>query len=147
MLPNAVAYFVCNCISAPLELCGNSTRVLQNPQSFLRFVISYSEEVFDFSSGQMTQAKAKHLKDSMCNEFSQVFTLCQFVMVRTPPSVCSVFIWKNKYDFICCVVCPPRRVLMWYYRGSQTYSKQLWLNMSDLCLPVMSCLEQTKYHC
>ena len=43
-----------------------------------------SEEVFDFSSGQMTQAKAKHLKDSMCSEFSQIFTLCQFVMVSTP---------------------------------------------------------------
>ena len=42
----------------------------------------FSEEVFDFSSGQMTQAKAKHLKDSMCSEFSQIFQLCQFVMVR-----------------------------------------------------------------
>lgn len=41
-----------------------------------------SEEVFDFSSGQMTQAKAKHLKDSMCIEFSHIFQLCQFVMVR-----------------------------------------------------------------
>ena len=40
-----------------------------------------SEEVFDFSSGQMTQAKAKHLKDTMCSEFSQIFHLCQFVMV------------------------------------------------------------------
>ncbi|GFN83095.1 exportin-1 [Plakobranchus ocellatus] len=39
-----------------------------------------SEEVFDFSSGQMTQAKAKHLKDTMCSEFSQIFQLCQFVM-------------------------------------------------------------------
>uniref|UniRef100_A0A8C3UKH2 Exportin-1 n=1 Tax=Catharus ustulatus TaxID=91951 RepID=A0A8C3UKH2_CATUS len=39
-----------------------------------------SEEVFDFSSGQITQVKAKHLKDSMCNEFSQIFQLCQFVM-------------------------------------------------------------------
>lgn len=45
------------------------------------FPSSYSEEVFDFSQGQMTQAKAKHLKDSMCNEFAQVFQLCQFVMV------------------------------------------------------------------
>jgi len=40
-----------------------------------------SEEVFDFSSGQMTQTKAKHLKDSMCSEFAQIFELCQFVMV------------------------------------------------------------------
>lgn len=39
-----------------------------------------SEEVFDFSSGQMTQTKAKHLKDTMCSEFSQIFQLCQFVM-------------------------------------------------------------------
>lgn len=39
-----------------------------------------SEEVFDFSSGQMTQAKAKHLKDSMCSEFLQIFTLCQYVL-------------------------------------------------------------------
>ena len=37
--------------------------------------------MFDFSSGQMTQAKAKHLKDTMCSEFSQIFQLCQFVMV------------------------------------------------------------------
>ena len=28
----------------------------------------------------MTQAKAKHLKDSMCNEFSAIFQLCQYVM-------------------------------------------------------------------
>jgi len=41
----------------------------------------YSEEVFDFSSGQMTQTKAKHLKDSMCSEFAQIFELCLFVMV------------------------------------------------------------------
>jgi len=39
-----------------------------------------SEEVFDFSSGQLTQTKAKHLKDTMCSEFSQIFQLCQFVM-------------------------------------------------------------------
>ena len=39
-----------------------------------------SEEVFDFSSGQMTQTKAKHLKDTMCSQFSEVFQLCQFVL-------------------------------------------------------------------
>lgn len=39
-----------------------------------------SEEVFDFSSGQMTQTKAKHLKDTMCAQFSEVFQLCQFVL-------------------------------------------------------------------
>jgi exportin-1 len=39
-----------------------------------------SEEVFDFSSGQITQTKAKHLKDRMCSEFSQVFQLCLYVL-------------------------------------------------------------------
>lgn len=43
----------------------------------------FSEEVFDFSSGQMTQAKAKHLKDTMCNEFTKIFQLCEYVVVRT----------------------------------------------------------------
>lgn len=28
-------------------------------------IFFFSEEVFDFSSGQMTQAKAKHLKDRL----------------------------------------------------------------------------------
>lgn len=52
-------------------------------KSFLLSSIDYSEEVFDFSSGQMTQVKAKHLKDSMCGEFSQIFQLCSFVMVHS----------------------------------------------------------------
>ncbi|XP_047001392.1 exportin-1 [Schistocerca americana] len=49
----------------------------QNNMAILKLL---SEEVFDFSSGQITQSKAKHLKDSMCSEFSQIFHLCQFVM-------------------------------------------------------------------
>lgn len=52
------------------SLCTNNMAVLK----------LLSEEVFDFSSGQMTQVKAKHLKDSMCSEFSQIFQLCSFVL-------------------------------------------------------------------
>lgn len=52
------------------SLCQNNMHILK----------LLSEEVFDFSSGQMTQTKAKHLKDSMCSQFSKVFELCQFVM-------------------------------------------------------------------
>ena len=51
-------------------------------QNNLEILKLLSEEVFDFSSGQMTQAKAKHLKDSMCNEFTKIFQLCEFVVVR-----------------------------------------------------------------
>lgn len=39
-----------------------------------------SEEVFDFSSGQMTQAKAHHMKEQFCGEFQAVFQLCQHIM-------------------------------------------------------------------
>lgn len=38
-----------------------------------------SEEVFDFD-GEMTQAKAHHLKKTFCGEFQAVFTLCHAVM-------------------------------------------------------------------
>lgn len=48
-----------------------------------------SEELFDFSAGQITQTKAKHLKDTMCSEFAQIFHLCQFVLENSqnPPLV------------------------------------------------------------
>lgn len=49
----------------------------QNNMTILKLL---SEELFDFSSGQITQTKAKHLKDSLCSEFSQIFQLCQFVL-------------------------------------------------------------------
>nr|VZI31082.1 unnamed protein product [Spirometra erinaceieuropaei] len=49
----------------------------QNNMVILRLL---SEEVFDFSLGQMTQTKAKHLKDSMCQEFGMIFQLCQSVL-------------------------------------------------------------------
>lgn len=52
------------------SLCTNNVVILK----------LLSEEVFDFSSGQMTQMKAKHLKDSMCNEFAQIFELCSYVL-------------------------------------------------------------------
>uniref|UniRef100_A0A1B6HKN2 Exportin-1 n=1 Tax=Homalodisca liturata TaxID=320908 RepID=A0A1B6HKN2_9HEMI len=52
----------------------------QNNMAILKLL---SEEVFDFSSGQITQTKAKHLKDTMCSEFSQIFQLCQFVLEKS----------------------------------------------------------------
>ncbi|XP_065173281.1 exportin-1 [Atheta coriaria] len=52
------------------SLCQNNMIILQ----------LLSEELFDFSSGHLTQAKAKHLKNIMCAEFSAIFQLCQFVL-------------------------------------------------------------------
>ena len=54
-----------------------------------------SEEVFDFSSGQLTQTKAKHLKDTMCSEFQQVFMLCLYVMVSLIMSFNEIFVLNN----------------------------------------------------
>lgn len=39
-----------------------------------------SEEVFDFSADQMTSAKTKNLKSTMCAEFSAIFSLCSEVL-------------------------------------------------------------------
>ena len=39
-----------------------------------------SEEVFDYSQDQMTSAKAKNLKTTMCQEFSSIFQLCSEVL-------------------------------------------------------------------
>lgn len=44
---------------------------------------NFSEEVFDFD-GEMTQAKAHHLKKTFCSEFQAVFNLCYTVMVMIP---------------------------------------------------------------
>uniref|UniRef100_A0A9J7ZYF8 Exportin-1 n=1 Tax=Cyprinus carpio carpio TaxID=630221 RepID=A0A9J7ZYF8_CYPCA len=74
---------ICSCYIVSAKgswiYCSSRTSesLCQNNMIILKLL---SEEVFDFSSGQMTQVKAKHLKDSMCNEFSQIFQLCQFVM-------------------------------------------------------------------
>lgn len=58
------------------ELIGSSSasvNVCENNMVILKLL---SEEVFDFSAEQMTQAKALHLKTSMSKEFEQIFKLC-----------------------------------------------------------------------
>ena len=49
----------------------------ENNMAILRLM---SEEVFDFSSGQMTQAKIKELKTSLNNEFVVIYQLCEYVL-------------------------------------------------------------------
>ncbi|CAF4075046.1 unnamed protein product [Rotaria sp. Silwood2] len=66
-----------NFVSDIVEASKTSESMCQNNLEILKLL---SEEVFDFSSGQMTQAKAKHLKDTMCNEFTKIFQLCEYVV-------------------------------------------------------------------
>ncbi|CAA7265387.1 unnamed protein product [Cyclocybe aegerita] len=53
-----------------LSLCENNMVILK----------LLSEEIFDFSAEQMTQAKVKNLKNQMCGEFSEIFKLCSEVL-------------------------------------------------------------------
>ncbi|KAG0148913.1 hypothetical protein CROQUDRAFT_40680 [Cronartium quercuum f. sp. fusiforme G11] len=63
-----------------LSLCENNMVILK----------LLSEEIFDYSAEQMTQAKTKSLKNQMCNEFSDVFQLCNEILEKaTKPSLIS----------------------------------------------------------
>ncbi|CAI5450936.1 unnamed protein product [Caenorhabditis angaria] len=43
-----------------------------------------SEEVFDFGSQNLTQAKEQHLKQQFCGQFQEVFTLCVSILEKCP---------------------------------------------------------------
>jgi len=66
-------------ISEIVNASKDNKKFSENVMSILKLL---SEEVLDFSFGNMTQIKAKDLKDSMGSEFSHVFQLCQFLMVN-----------------------------------------------------------------
>ncbi|KAL9082748.1 MAG: hypothetical protein Q9159_006208 [Coniocarpon cinnabarinum] len=61
---------------------NSSLPICENNMAILRLL---SEEVFDYSAEQMTSQKTRSLKDTMCNQFSEIFKLCQSVL-RTADS-------------------------------------------------------------
>jgi len=64
-------------INEIVSACHSSLSICENNMTILRLL---SEEVFDYSSEQMTSAKTRNLKQTMCSEFSQIFTLCSEVL-------------------------------------------------------------------
>jgi len=65
------------------EIVGSSKAnesLCENNMNILKLM---SEEVFDFSSGQMTQAKINELKNSFYKEFSLIFQLCDFILANS----------------------------------------------------------------
>jgi exportin-1 len=42
-----------------------------------------SQEVFDFSAGEMTQAKIQELKHTFSEQFATIYELCEFVLIRS----------------------------------------------------------------
>ncbi|KAA8895473.1 CRM1 C terminal-domain-containing protein [Sphaerosporella brunnea] len=64
-------------INEIISSCRTNLSICENNMAILRLL---SEEVFDFSAEQMTQAKTKNLKTTMCQEFSSIFQLCSEVL-------------------------------------------------------------------
>ncbi|KAL1923674.1 uncharacterized protein VTP21DRAFT_8654 [Calcarisporiella thermophila] len=66
-------------ISEIISSSRTSLPVCENNLAILKLL---SEEIFDFSAEQMTQAKSKNLKSTMCGEFSEIFQLCIEVLEK-----------------------------------------------------------------
>lgn len=64
-------------INEIISASRSSLSICENNMIILRLL---SEEVFDYSAEQMTSAKTRNLKTTMCAEFSQIFQLCQEVL-------------------------------------------------------------------
>ena len=60
-----------------VESCKTNLSLCENNMIILKLL---SEEIFDFSAEQMTQAKTKNLKNQMCGEFSEIFKLCSEIL-------------------------------------------------------------------
>ena len=62
------------------ELIGSSESSVSVCENNMIILKLFSEEVFDFSSERMTQAKSLNLKESMSRELKQIFELCLKVL-------------------------------------------------------------------
>uniref|UniRef100_A0A7S1TC72 Exportin-1 n=1 Tax=Compsopogon caeruleus TaxID=31354 RepID=A0A7S1TC72_9RHOD len=66
------------------EIVGASKSSVSLCENNMQILSLLSEEVFEFSSGQMTQDKILELKNQFNDEFSLVFQLCQYVFGLAP---------------------------------------------------------------
>ena len=64
-------------INEIISACHSSLPICENNMAILRLL---SEEVFDFSAEQMTSAKTRQLKQSMCDEFTSIYNLCSEIL-------------------------------------------------------------------
>eukprot|EP00298_Acanthocystis_sp_HF-20_P013750 c20491_g1_i1.p1 GENE.c20491_g1_i1~~c20491_g1_i1.p1 ORF type:complete len:1085 (+),score=424.14 c20491_g1_i1:187-3441(+) len=60
-----------------VNISKTSELLCENNMNILKLL---SEEIFEFGSSTMTQAKTKELKEAYTNEFSQIFELCDYVL-------------------------------------------------------------------
>jgi len=64
-------------INEIISSCRSSLPICENNMAILRLL---SEEVFDFSTDQMTSTKTRQLKQSMCDEFTNIYNLCSEIL-------------------------------------------------------------------
>jgi exportin-1 len=64
-------------INEIISSCHSSLPICENNMAILRLL---SEEVFDYSEDQMTSAKRRELKQSMCDEFTSIYQLCSEIL-------------------------------------------------------------------
>ncbi|KAK4992394.1 Karyopherin transporter [Elasticomyces elasticus] len=68
-----------NFINEIIQASQSSLPVCENNLVILRLL---SEEVFDFSSEQMTSTKARQLKNTLNSEFTSIYRLCSWILMR-----------------------------------------------------------------
>ncbi|CAJ0566524.1 unnamed protein product, partial [Mesorhabditis spiculigera] len=68
-------------ISDIVAASKSSDSICINNMNILRLL---SEEVFDFGSQSLTQAREQHLKTQFCGQFSEVFQLCLTILEKCP---------------------------------------------------------------
>ena len=64
-------------INEIISASHSSIPICENNMHILRLL---SEEVFDYSQDQMTSTKTRELKQSMCEEFAQIYNLCSEIL-------------------------------------------------------------------
>ena len=64
-------------INEIISSCRSSLPICENNMAILRLL---SEEVFDFSADQMTSTKTRQLKQSMTEEFTNIYNLCSEIL-------------------------------------------------------------------
>jgi exportin-1 len=76
-----------NLIEDIVKASKSSESICENNMTIFKIL---SEEIFDFSNGKMTNSKIsvlnfynkKELKNSFTEEFSKIYELCEFVLIR-----------------------------------------------------------------
>ncbi|WVZ12821.1 hypothetical protein V8G54_017351 [Vigna mungo] len=80
-----------------------SETICENCMAILKLL---SEEVFDFSRGEMTQQKIKELKQSLNSEFQLIHELCLYVLSAS-----------QRTELICATLCTLHAFLSWIPLG------------------------------